>query len=268
MATDDNEQTLKRGTIAGQGGAVLWVRRVTITLSLAGIAIFGALSVYVNAFPRHFDETVQAIAIAETERRVNERLEEAAQSRTAEVVTHIAGAISPELGRDADRYRAILAMGADDVIGEILVVACRLSCEDRDGARDRLGGVLMRQVARHSGAIDRLESIVVGEFDEVTAEFRGDVGKMALGNLIAFAFALLLTFIRGQSARQLLVVSVLMTVATLAMFALYVFGQDWIRVIIFGDYLGWGYAIWLAVLGAVMLDIAVNRGRVMRLITG
>ena len=43
---------------------------------------------------------------------------------------------------------------------------------------------------------------------------------------------------------------------------LYLFNQDWLHTIVFGDYLGWGYAAYLAVVALLLADILMNHARV------
>ena len=43
---------------------------------------------------------------------------------------------------------------------------------------------------------------------------------------------------------------------------LYLFSQDWLLTIIHGDYVGFAYIGWLGAAFLLLLDIAINRGRV------
>ena len=47
---------------------------------------------------------------------------------------------------------------------------------------------------------------------------------------------------------------------------LYLFNQDWLHTIVFGDYLGLGYAAYLALVAAMLADIAFNRARVINVL--
>ena len=42
----------------------------------------------------------------------------------------------------------------------------------------------------------------------------------------------------------------------------YVFNQNWLWTIVFNDYWGWSYLVFVGVLFAFLMDIAFNRGRI------
>ncbi|WP_298019577.1 hypothetical protein [uncultured Parasphingopyxis sp.] len=241
---------------------IVWAKRLNIALSLAGLSAFLALFIYVSAFPNQFDRTVRTMALAEVERRVDDRLNEVADSRATDLLVGVAGAISPELGDKADEYRSMLAMESGDLIGQLLIAACRLDCENRQDVQSQVEEIFRSQFGRYRIALDRLQTIVVGEYDEVMQEFRADIRTVALANMFAFAFALILALVRTRAAPHLLIVSSLLSVSTIAMFALYLFGQNWASTIIFGEYWGWTYAGWLAFLCALLADIAFNKARI------
>lgn len=43
---------------------------------------------------------------------------------------------------------------------------------------------------------------------------------------------------------------------------LYLFQQNWLHTIVFGDYVGWGYFAYLGIVGVLLGDLLLNRGRV------
>lgn len=62
---------------------------------------------------------------------------------------------------------------------------------------------------------------------------------------------------------HLLPISVLLSVSTLLMVVWYGFGQDWVMTILYSNYWGWMYSVYLASLFVLMADIAVNQARIM-----
>lgn len=43
---------------------------------------------------------------------------------------------------------------------------------------------------------------------------------------------------------------------------LYLFQHNWLHTIVFGDYVGWGYFAYLGIVGVLLGDLLLNRGRV------
>lgn len=50
--------------------------------------------------------------------------------------------------------------------------------------------------------------------------------------------------------------------STLVSVSIYVFGQDWFYTILYNDYMGFTYLVYIAVIFSVLSDIAFNRARV------
>jgi hypothetical protein len=49
---------------------------------------------------------------------------------------------------------------------------------------------------------------------------------------------------------------------------LYVFGQSWLQTILFSQYAGGAYVVWVALIVAAELDVLFNRGRVVGSLLG
>lgn len=54
----------------------------------------------------------------------------------------------------------------------------------------------------------------------------------------------------------------LLTLATILSSSIYLFGQDWFYTILYNDYMGFGYLVYIAVIFGVLMDIALNKARV------
>ena len=115
-----------------------------------------------------------------------------------------------------------------------------------------------------SAKIENARDLVVDRFDSVVADIRSDALIFTGSTAMAFGLALLLSLSKGAAAmRYLLPVSLALTVATLFAAYWYLFGQNWAMAVLTSSYMGWGYLVLLGVLFAVMLDIAVNKARVL-----
>ena len=238
------------------------IRQLNLLLTLAGALVFAALWAYIQFVPEDFDQRTRNFAIAKIESNVDEGISSIAQSSTADRVSELAGRFSDNLQSKVDEYRFSLDQGIDVVIADILAAACRLDCERREQARQAVEDAFESAIARYGFAIDRVEALVVGEYDEVMSELRSDLSIFTGSNGIALLFAFLLSVFRGQAAKHLLPIALTLTGATLLMVYWYIFGQDWIMTVIFSDYWGWAYSWVLAILCGLMIDIAANKARI------
>ena len=238
-----------------------YIRLLNLILTAIGAAVFVALFAYVKFAPEDFDQRTRDFAISKIESEVEEGLRDMTQSDTAESISEFAGRFSGDLQGRIDVLREGLDQGLDETIADILAAACRLDCERREQARQAVEAAFQTSILRYAGAIERVEKIVVGEYDDVMAELRSDLTIFSGSNGVALLFAFLLSVFRGPAAKHLLPISILLTGATALMICWYIFGQDWVMTIIFSNYWGWAYSIGLGVLSIFMIDIAAFRAQ-------
>lgn len=237
-------------------------RAINLSLAALGMAVFGTLFVYVSFAPAHFDRRTQEFVIAEVERRLDDRLNGLLRLPAADRIAGIASQISPSIETRVDVAHAALETSANELIVGMLAAACRPNCERRRVANEALRNFYEATGARYRAALERLEPVVVGQYDLVMAELRADLQIFSGVSFLAMLFAFLLSVFRGRAARHLLPVSLALTASTLIAVFWYVIGQDWLTTVIFADHWGWGYAVWLAILALLMTDIAANKARV------
>ena len=65
-----------------------------------------------------------------------------------------------------------------------------------------------------------------------------------------------------QIATQLLLVAATVLSAALVVGGFYLFKQDWLHTLVFGSYVGWSYAAYLAAVTGLFADILFNEARV------
>jgi len=84
----------------------------------------------------------------------------------------------------------------------------------------------------------------------------------------AFAAVFATTILRGEASRLTVWPASLLVIASVVSSSLYLFDQNWFYTILFRDYAGYGYAVGMALIFALLFDIVMNRGRVtIRIVT-
>ncbi len=237
-------------------------RKVNLVLSAVGAIIFSALFHYIQLAPKDFDERTRNFAVAKIEEKFDEQVGRAANSETMDSVATIAGQFSDKLEERVELLRNSLDAGAAEFIADVLAAACKLDCERREEAERMVRIFFESTIARYGFALDRVQSLIVGEYDEVMTELRADLKIFSGSSFVALLFALLLSLFRGAAAKHLLPISLALSVSTLIAVYWYVAGQDWVTTILFSDYWGWAYAMMLGVVSIFLMDIAANKARV------
>jgi hypothetical protein len=239
-----------------------FARKANLVLSMLGAITFAILFLYMTLSPRDFDRRVNNFAVARVQERVDHDLNMLAQSRVIQNASRLAGAFSKDLQQRVDQFRAAPREGLNRFIRDVLAAECLQDCERRQQARNAADSFYKRVLARYGVALDRLQKMAAGHYQDVMEQLRHDLRIFAGSSFLAFVFAVGLSLLRGQAARHLLPVSMALTTATILAIIWYVFGQDWVIAVIFNDYWGWAYAAVICTLTGLMLDIALNKARI------
>jgi hypothetical protein len=80
-------------------------------------------------------------------------------------------------------------------------------------------------------------------------------------NAIAFALLVVIMLFRRAATLQLFLVAVVLVGAVGVTGGLYIFNQNWLHTIVFSDYVGMAYAVYLAGVSLLFADVVFNRAR-------
>jgi len=111
-------------------------------------------------------------------------------------------------------------------------------------------------------ANDRLLGAMKGKYMQVATDLRTDVRLFSGASAAIFALLLALSGLKPRAVAHLLLPGALLMTSTLIAAYLYVFEQNWLLTIIYGDYQAGTYLIWLALIFGLLMDIVMNAGRV------
>ncbi len=238
------------------------VRTANIVLTALGTAAFIAFFLYVVVAPKDFDQRTRSFAITKVKAKVDEQFSKAAQSKTANKATEVAGIFSESLEGKIQTLRDSLDTGATDFVADVLAAACKLDCERRDEVAKAVTEFYEATITRHGLALNRMKSLIKGEYDTIMGKLRNDLKIFSGSSFIALLSAFLLSIFRANAAAHLLPFSIALSTATLIAVIWYVFGQDWVMTIIYSSYWGWAYPAVLSVIAVFLVDIAVNKARI------
>jgi hypothetical protein len=231
----------------------LW-RGINIALCLLGVLVFGSMLLYLQSLPRDFEARAQAFVIDEIDAAL------APDSAMSKLAQMDGGLALPQDRMEA--LRATLAASKRNFITLVVEALCVRECRAQEVIKTELLKAYDSIEVKLKPGFDTLRSMAEAKYHAVFDELRRDIAIFLIANLLVLGTALILALAKGQAARHLAPVSILMTVATLLTSYWYVFGQNWVLTMITSDYFGWSYLAFNAVVLLLLIDIALNRARV------
>ena len=233
------------------------IQAINIGLCLLGVLVFGTLLAYVLSSPDDFEQRSQSFIADQTEQELNERLSPAG----ADKMKLVAAKLSEKLAREIADVEAMVKAGTPKFIAAVIAAMCGFDCEQRAVLEAAVNQAFQDHLAHLNVGVNTLRGMVEEKYYAVLAELRRDITIFLGCNLAVMTLALAIAVFRGPAARHLLPIPAILTVSVLFAGYWYVFGQNWATAIVFSDYVGWSYLIFLGVVGVLLWDIAFNRAR-------
>jgi hypothetical protein len=234
------------------------MRRFVLILGFIGAGIFAGAFFLSFARPMLVENLLRELLRVEVQHRVQESLDglsDTGITRLAKAALHATDA-EIEAARASSRER---------VNAEVAGVIAAMSDPDCD-CRHRLSAYLAQaensRASQLLGVRSRLSALIESAYASVSASLLREFRIFTGANAIAFGLLAIVALVRRRARLQLLLPALVIVGAVAITAGLYLFNQDWLHTIVFADYLGWGYAAWLAIVALLLADIAFNRARV------
>ncbi len=230
------------------------MRRTLLFLNLALATIF-ALALSVLTFA---PASVERQAHHELVRRISST---AMERYPALRTPRWTDAINAAMREDAAELRAQMTSPELEVVAAVLSALCRHDCPDRTTVANVLREEMAKRLQVFDRAMQRVEAWASGHYHDLVGELVNDLRIFCATNFALCILAALAARVRERD-RVVVVASAILTVTVAAGAWFYLFAQHWFQTVLFADYVGNGYLVWVSLIGGTLFDLAFNKGRV------
>ncbi len=233
------------------------MRILVATISVFGILLFGSAWVAAWVSPAFVESMGREIVRIEVQRQVDEKLDTLDNSRIGKLAERLSGRNAAEIDDIKHKFAQGIPQRIDALIAKMLDPNC--TCRQllhfaTRGYKDRWS-ILSR-------LNERLDALVQAKYMDTTAKLIREFRIFSGANALVFALLGLTVLLRKRANQQLIVPTVVLVGAATLVACLYLFEQDWLHTIVFGDYVGFAYFGYLGIALGFLSDIAFNRARV------
>jgi hypothetical protein len=232
------------------------MRAAVLVLSVLGALFFGGALLLSWANPLLVERATREVLRIEVERRVEAGFDGPSGSSLAALARHARSQSDPRTRATWEAIRRELPWRVEKVIARMHEADC--PCRQRlTTSAAETGG--LGTWLQHRG---RLSAFIESAYGIVSRQLMREYRIFTASNALAFLLLGAITLARPKASLQLLLPALVLVCAVAVTAGFYLFGQDWLHTIVFGDYVGWGYALYLAGVAAFLADIAFNHARV------
>ncbi len=223
-----------------------------------GVLLFGGLFALTFLSTATLEQSARSFVTAQIEKEVTETLKLQALSSMAKGTQKLAGT----LGLEEQELWQQMKEKLPEKIAATLAKMCGYDCKREKAWAGTIKKVYLEKIQSLAMARQNLNHIIKGKYLEIVGKLRKDL-RIFLGANFAMYLALLsLSFLKQRAIAHLFLPGLLLFVSTITASAIYLFGQNWFYTILYDRYTGYWFLIYLAVIFAFLMDIALNRARV------
>lgn len=229
---------------------------------VAGAFVFATFFALTFAAPQWLETFAAEFIEARTLERVDASIDSLGAPEGDGALSRVAGKLYASNALEIERHKADLKAGTHAKMAAAFTQIRDPACECRKNLQTVLEDGAELRLTSLATVNARLVDFIHGSYMRVLGELRRDVRIFTASNAVAFLLLVLVSFLKPQAVRHLFLPGVLLAAATTVCAYLYLFEQNWLLTIIYGDYLGFAYSAYLAAAFVFLCDIAFNRARI------
>jgi hypothetical protein len=242
-----------------QLGQFRWFNLIASSL---GAIVFGALFLLVQFAPGDLDVKMRDYAVDRVQQKLETRLQSDEVDSVLSTAESLAGRLSSGFEERIANARLALEIGLPEFVGNVVSQVCEGDCERGAEVEANIRAFYEAQIERYGIRIEQLRAFIAGEYAEIVNALKSELKIFSGSTFVVMLSAALIAAFRGKAAAHLLPVSALLLVSTGLAISWYIFGQNWFMAVLFSDYWGWSYAVFLGIIISLLADIVLLKARV------
>lgn len=233
-------------------------RKVLLVFSFLGTLFFAAAFALSLVNPLQVERTAREVIRLEIEARVGQRIDALSNSRLISLAQR---KLNQNQQAMDDSQRA-LREEAHRKIGNVIADMLKVDCECRQRLVERARQYEVVRLESLTRLQQDLQGFVESAYASVAAKLMREFQIFTGSNALALALLGAVTWVRRRASLQLVLPAVVVLGAALITGYFYLFQQNWLHTILFGQYVGLGYVGYLSAVAALLADVVFNRARV------
>ena len=234
------------------------IRTLLLVFSAIGTVLFGA-AFFTSLLDVGY---VEAIAKDIIRHQVEKKVHEKIDVLDDKFLSTKAGALIKKHVEEAEAAKRQLKEKVPERISAVIAEMRNLDCECRKKIENHFRDGLETQIAWAFQAQERLTSLIQTKYMETAEKLTREFRIFTATNALIFALLGIAAFFKRGAGLHLILPALALVLAATVTGYLYIFNQNWLHTLIFSDYVGFTYILYLSIVFAFLCDVLFNRARV------
>lgn len=231
-------------------------------IGIFGVFLFGVLFSVTFVSPEKVEDSAKGFVKSQIDKEVRAKQQAIIEASVTEAALNIAG----RLGLEKEKIQADLDNDLPEKIASIVAAMCGHDCEKKKAVAQSIATGYMERIKNIQVAESTLSDVVKGKYLAIVSNLKLDLRIFLGSNLAMFFILIAISFLKPRAVQHLFLPGLFLVVATIVSSSVYIFGQDWFYTILYNDYIGFGYLLYIATIFGFLIDITFNKARVTTLI--
>ena len=232
------------------------------TFLVLGTLIYGGAFVYSFTSPQIIEKNARGFIKEQVSKKTHEKIDNIGSKYKDNTLVKLSAKIFKKKKEQLALYKESLKLKIDEKLANVMVKMLDLNCECRQKYKGIFHDFITTKITDLKAATKKLETFMTAKYMYVVENIIKDFRIFLGSSFIVLFIMLLLLFIKPQVSIQINMLAGLMFVSTLVSSYLYIFKQNWFYTIIYNDFVGFAYLMYLGIIFLFLCDIIFNKARI------
>lgn len=237
--------------------------KVTIRMIGAlGVILFGTAFIFTFHVPGGVEEIAKDFIKEKIEEKTREKIDSLSFAGTDSALSKLVQRLSKSKEQEITKLKNKLQDKVHEKTATVIAEMRDFDCKCREKYAQSVKRHTQFRIASLQSANDRLLSFMKSTYMNIVQNITLDLRFFSGSNLAIFILVLLLSFLKPKAIAHLFLPGILLVISTALSSYFYLFEQNWVFTIIYNDFLGFWYLVWIGLIFAILSDIVFNSARV------
>ena len=163
--------------------------------------------------------------------------------------------------KEIENFKEYLSSDLPELIAKVVNDILEREVDEKKIGKD-IRKFMREKISSLAYAINNIENLISGKYYKILNNLIMDIRIFSGCNSVLFLVVLLIFSFKSIPQRQVLLPTALLLIASIASSLIYILGQDWFYTIIYNNYVGFGYLIYIGLIFVLQCDLIFNKARI------
>jgi len=238
------------------------INNIIKTFLILGTIAYGVAFFYSLTSTQSIEKNARSFVKEQISKKTHEKIDNLDSKYKDNKLVKLSAKIFKQKAIQLKLYKEALKSKIDEKLASVMVKMKNFDCECRKKYTKYFNGIITAKIANLESAKKKLEEFMTHKYMFVVENVIKDL-RIFLGS--SFFVLLLMTgllLLKPQATTEVNLLAGTMLVSTATSSYLYIFNQNWFYTIIYNDFVGYFYLLYLGIIFLFLCDIIFNKSRV------